>query len=90
PRQAKRGRDTKIPQSDGPSKKVGDEAIHKELGDRVERDATTAASLYAEHDSGKILKTHSTAIPNVPLSQGIGTGGSPRCQEAMGVPLLRL
>ncbi|GJX58961.1 putative ribonuclease H-like domain-containing protein [Tanacetum coccineum] len=30
----KRGRDTKIPQSSGPSVKVGDEAVHKELGDR--------------------------------------------------------
>ncbi|GJW47444.1 putative ribonuclease H-like domain-containing protein [Tanacetum coccineum] len=69
---------------------VGDEAVHKELSDRVERDATTAASLDAEQDSGNILKTQSTAIPTVPLSQGIGTGGSPRCQEAMGVPLLRL
>ncbi|GKA19356.1 hypothetical protein Tco_0699271, partial [Tanacetum coccineum] len=84
PRQAKRGRDTEIPQSGGPPEKVGDEAVHKELGDRVERAATTAASLDAEQDSGNILKTQSTAIPNVPLSQGIGTGGSPRCQEAMG------
>ncbi|GKA59450.1 hypothetical protein Tco_0758763, partial [Tanacetum coccineum] len=47
PRQAKRGRDTKIPQSSGPPEKVGDEAIHKELGDRVERATTTAASLDA-------------------------------------------
>ncbi|GJV22311.1 putative reverse transcriptase domain-containing protein [Tanacetum coccineum] len=31
PRQAKRGRDTKIPQSGGPPEKVGDEAVHKEL-----------------------------------------------------------
>ncbi|GJY62348.1 hypothetical protein Tco_0463005 [Tanacetum coccineum] len=31
----KRGRDTKIPQSGGPPVKVGDEAIHKELGDRM-------------------------------------------------------
>ncbi|GJZ03227.1 hypothetical protein Tco_0521188 [Tanacetum coccineum] len=84
PRRAKRGRDTKIPQSSGPSKKVGDEAVHKELGDRVERATTTAASLDAEQDSGNILKTQSTAIPNMPLSQVIGTGGSPRCQEAMG------
>ncbi|GJY20116.1 hypothetical protein Tco_0392682 [Tanacetum coccineum] len=75
PRQAKRGRDTEIPQSGGPPEKVSDEAIHKELGDRVERAATTAASLDAEQDSGNILKTQSTAIPNVPLSQGIGTGG---------------
>ncbi|GKA56183.1 putative reverse transcriptase domain-containing protein [Tanacetum coccineum] len=41
----KRGRDTKIPQSGGPPIKVGDEAVHKELGDRMERAATTASSL---------------------------------------------
>ncbi|GJT76834.1 putative ribonuclease H-like domain-containing protein [Tanacetum coccineum] len=41
----KRGRDTKIPQSSGPPVKVGDEAVHKELGDRMERVATTASSL---------------------------------------------
>ncbi|GKD46590.1 hypothetical protein Tco_1271235, partial [Tanacetum coccineum] len=52
PRQAKRGQDTEIPQSGGPPEKVGDEAVHKELGGRVERVATTAASLDAEHDSG--------------------------------------
>ncbi|GJX25579.1 hypothetical protein Tco_0231875 [Tanacetum coccineum] len=40
-RHVKRGRDTKIPQSSGPSVKVGDEAVHKELGDRMERAATT-------------------------------------------------
>ncbi|GKC65409.1 hypothetical protein Tco_1098007, partial [Tanacetum coccineum] len=51
PRQAKRGRDTKIPQSGGPLEKVGDEAVHKELGDRMERAATTASSLKAEQDS---------------------------------------
>ncbi|GKD32262.1 putative ribonuclease H-like domain-containing protein [Tanacetum coccineum] len=51
-RQHKRGRDTKIPQSGGPPKKVGDEAVHKELGDRMERAATTASSLEAEQDSG--------------------------------------
>ncbi|GJZ27285.1 hypothetical protein Tco_0571538 [Tanacetum coccineum] len=31
----KRGRDTKIPESGGPPVKVGDEAIHKELGDKM-------------------------------------------------------
>ncbi|GKA33147.1 ribonuclease H-like domain-containing protein [Tanacetum coccineum] len=31
---------------------VGDEAVHKELGDRMERAATTASSLEAEQDSG--------------------------------------
>ncbi|GKC45146.1 putative ribonuclease H-like domain-containing protein [Tanacetum coccineum] len=50
----KRGRDTKIPQSGGPPTKVGDEAVYKELGDRMERAATTASSLEAEQDSGNI------------------------------------
>ncbi|GKA22979.1 hypothetical protein Tco_0708941 [Tanacetum coccineum] len=38
-----------------PLTKVGDEAVHKELGDRMERDATTASSLEAEEDSDTIL-----------------------------------
>ncbi|GKF02477.1 hypothetical protein Tco_0029400, partial [Tanacetum coccineum] len=46
----KSGQDTKIPQSGGPPKKVGDKAVHKELGDRMERAATTASSLEAEQD----------------------------------------
>ncbi|GJS93373.1 hypothetical protein Tco_0800341 [Tanacetum coccineum] len=53
-RHVQRGRDTKIPQSNGPLVKVGDEAIHKELGDRMERAATTASSLEAEQASGNI------------------------------------
>ncbi|GJU67769.1 hypothetical protein Tco_1254028 [Tanacetum coccineum] len=47
----KRGWDTKIPQSSGPPVKVGDEAVNKELGDRMERAATTASSLKVEQDS---------------------------------------
>ncbi|GJR41179.1 putative ribonuclease H-like domain-containing protein [Tanacetum coccineum] len=35
-----------------PLTKVGDEVVHKELGDRMERAATTASSLEAEQDSG--------------------------------------
>ncbi|GKA74340.1 putative ribonuclease H-like domain-containing protein [Tanacetum coccineum] len=35
-----------------PLKKVGDKAVHKELGDRMERAATIASSLEAEQDSG--------------------------------------
>ncbi|GJS78458.1 hypothetical protein Tco_0728339 [Tanacetum coccineum] len=50
--EAKRGRDTEIPQSGGPPKKVSDVVVHKELGDIVERVTTTAASLDIEHDSG--------------------------------------
>ncbi|GKC93044.1 hypothetical protein Tco_1158486 [Tanacetum coccineum] len=37
-----------------PLKKVGDEAVHKELGDRMERAATTASSLEAEQVSGDV------------------------------------
>ncbi|GJX90930.1 hypothetical protein Tco_0344256 [Tanacetum coccineum] len=66
PRQIKRGRDTKIPQSSGPPEKVGDEAVHKELGDRMERAATTASSLEAEQDSGNINRTQSMATLNEP------------------------
>ncbi|GJT78766.1 hypothetical protein Tco_1045491 [Tanacetum coccineum] len=45
---------------------------------------TIAASLDAAQASGNITKTQSMTIPNVPLPQGIGAGGSPRCQEAIG------
>ncbi|GJT89389.1 hypothetical protein Tco_1071106 [Tanacetum coccineum] len=51
PMHVKRGRDTKIPQSSGPPIKVGDEVVHKELGNRMERAATTASSLEAEKDN---------------------------------------
>ncbi|GKB91543.1 hypothetical protein Tco_0963815, partial [Tanacetum coccineum] len=53
-------------------------------GDSVERAATTATSLNVEQDSGNITRTHSTTIPNVPLPQGIGSGGRPRRQETIG------
>ncbi|GKA70389.1 putative ribonuclease H-like domain-containing protein [Tanacetum coccineum] len=62
----KRGRDNKIPQSGGPPKKFGDEAVHKELGDRMERAATTASSLEAEQDSGNINRTQSMETLNEP------------------------
>ncbi|GJZ93205.1 ribonuclease H-like domain-containing protein, partial [Tanacetum coccineum] len=51
----KRGRDTKIPQFSGPPVKVGDEVVHKELGDIMERAATTASSLEAEQEGGNII-----------------------------------
>ncbi|GJT02736.1 putative ribonuclease H-like domain-containing protein [Tanacetum coccineum] len=54
----KRGRDTKIPQSSGPPVKVGDEAVHKELGDRMERAAITASNLEAEQDSDFLNSSH--------------------------------
>ncbi|GJZ33433.1 hypothetical protein Tco_0578869 [Tanacetum coccineum] len=39
-----------------PLTKVGDEAVHKELGDRMERVATTASSLEAEQDNVTFLE----------------------------------
>ncbi|GJW22879.1 putative ribonuclease H-like domain-containing protein, partial [Tanacetum coccineum] len=51
----KRGRDTKIPQSSSPPLKVGDEVVHKELGDRMERAATIASSLESEKDSVMVV-----------------------------------
>nr|GEW67896.1 copia protein [Tanacetum cinerariifolium] len=75
---------TELPQTSEPIPNVADEAVYKEWDDRVEKAATTAASLDAAHASGNILKTQSTIIPNVNFSQGTGAGGSPRYQEAMG------
>ncbi|GJT13077.1 hypothetical protein Tco_0860119 [Tanacetum coccineum] len=68
----KRGRDTKIPQSGGPPKNVGDEAIHKELGDRMERAATTASSLEAKQDSDAQTRFEIASIMSndPPLSRG--------------------
>ncbi|GJT05461.1 hypothetical protein Tco_0839923 [Tanacetum coccineum] len=72
-----RCRDTKIPQSSGPPVKVGDEAVHKELGDRMERAATTASSLEAEQDSSNINRTQSMATLNEPCPSGTGSGSGP-------------
>ncbi|GJZ16491.1 hypothetical protein Tco_0552168 [Tanacetum coccineum] len=51
-------------QACGPPVKVGDEVIHKELGDRMERAATTAFSLELEQDSGNINRNQSMATLN--------------------------
>ncbi|GJS18724.1 hypothetical protein Tco_0413196 [Tanacetum coccineum] len=75
---------TELPQTSDPIPNVADEAVYEEWDDIVERAATTAASLDAEQASGNINRTQSTTMPNVPLPQGIGAGGSPRCQEAIG------
>ncbi|GKF08312.1 hypothetical protein Tco_0042536, partial [Tanacetum coccineum] len=87
----KRGRDTKIPQSSGPPIKVGDEAVHKELGDRMERAATTTSSLEAKQDSGNNNKTQFMATLNGSSPYGIGSGSGPRCQDTiLGVQILKL
>nr|GEW95303.1 hypothetical protein [Tanacetum cinerariifolium] len=51
PRKPKR-KDTRVPQTSGPTESVVDEAVHKELGDRLVRATTIASSLEAEQDSG--------------------------------------
>ncbi|GJX67074.1 ribonuclease H-like domain-containing protein [Tanacetum coccineum] len=58
---------------------VGDEAVHKELGDRMERVATTASSLEAEQDSGDVNAQTRFEIPSKqsndpPLSRGYTLG----------------
>ncbi|GJW23395.1 hypothetical protein Tco_0034017 [Tanacetum coccineum] len=82
PRQALQ-EDTQFPQTSVPIPHVADEAIFKEWDDRVVRATTTAASLDAAQASGNISKTQSMAMSNDPLSQEIGLGDRPRCQEAM-------
>nr|GEY17850.1 hypothetical protein [Tanacetum cinerariifolium] len=44
--------DAHVPQPSGPTESVADEAVHKELGSRLVRAATTASSLEAKQDSG--------------------------------------
>ncbi|GJY35579.1 hypothetical protein Tco_0420957 [Tanacetum coccineum] len=75
---------TQLPQTSVPIPNVADEAVFKEWDDRVVRATTTAASLDAAQASGNITKTQSMAMSNDPLSQEIGSGDRPRCQEAMG------
>ncbi|GJV21572.1 putative ribonuclease H-like domain-containing protein [Tanacetum coccineum] len=53
-------------ESSGPIHLVADETVHKELGDRMERAATTASSLEAEQDNGNIKRTQSMATLNEP------------------------
>ncbi|GJZ34735.1 hypothetical protein Tco_0580552 [Tanacetum coccineum] len=89
----KRGRDTKIPQSS----KVGDEAVHKELGDRMERAVTTASSLEAEQDSvlryqirGPVnaqTRFEITSIQSIdpPLSRGYTLGSGEDSMKLIGI-----
>ncbi|GKE81554.1 hypothetical protein Tco_1551554, partial [Tanacetum coccineum] len=72
-RHVKRGRETKIPQSSGPPVKVGNETVYKELGDRMERAATTASSLEAEQDSGSGPRCQDTILGGVDAQTRFGT-----------------
>nr|GEV57348.1 hypothetical protein [Tanacetum cinerariifolium] len=44
-------KDTQVPQPSGPTNNVANEVVHKELGDRLVRAATTASSLEVEQDN---------------------------------------
>ncbi|GKC11394.1 hypothetical protein Tco_1008176, partial [Tanacetum coccineum] len=48
-----------------PLKKVGNKAVHKGLGDRIEGAATTASSLEAEQDSGSGPRCQDTILGDV-------------------------
>nr|GEV77366.1 hypothetical protein [Tanacetum cinerariifolium] len=85
-----KGKDTELPQTSVPTKHVADEAVNKEMDDSLERATTTVTSLDAEQDRGNISKTQSKATPNEPSSPGTSSGGGPRHQDTMGVPLLKL
>ncbi|GJX12232.1 hypothetical protein Tco_0202091 [Tanacetum coccineum] len=63
--------------------KVGNEVVHKELGDRMERAVTTASSLEAEQDSSNINRTQSMATLNEPCPSGTGSGSGPKCQDTI-------
>ncbi|GJZ18068.1 hypothetical protein Tco_0554191 [Tanacetum coccineum] len=60
-----------------------------EVGDSLERAATTASSLEAEQVSGNITKTRSKATLNEPTPQGTGSGSGPRRQDTMGDTIAR-
>ncbi|GJR91429.1 hypothetical protein Tco_0215440, partial [Tanacetum coccineum] len=75
-------KDTQLPQTSVPQNLKADEVVHKE---GVEMTITTAISLDAAHDSDNIIRTQTTTMPNVDISQGMDTSGSPRSQDTMGV-----
>ncbi|GJZ93626.1 hypothetical protein Tco_0665829 [Tanacetum coccineum] len=80
---------------------VGDEAVHKELGDRMERAATTASSLEAEQDSGSGPRCQDTILGDVnaqtrfeitsiqsidpPLSRGYTLGSGEDSMKLIGI-----
>ncbi|GKD71809.1 hypothetical protein Tco_1325899 [Tanacetum coccineum] len=81
--------------------KVGDEVVHKELGDRMERAATTASSLEAEQDSGSVPRCQDTILGDVnaqtrfeityiqsidpPLSRGYTLGSGEDSMKLIGI-----
>ncbi|GJW42903.1 hypothetical protein Tco_0071702 [Tanacetum coccineum] len=52
-----------------PLRKVGDEAVHKELDDRMEKAATTASSSEAEQDSVNTIRHQLLLLVQVPAAE---------------------
>ncbi|GJS11693.1 putative ribonuclease H-like domain-containing protein [Tanacetum coccineum] len=78
-----------------PLTKVGDEAVHKELGDRMEMAATTASSLEVEQDSGDVnaqTRFKITSIQSIdpPLSRGYTLGSREDSMKLIGIDELLL
>nr|GEX34435.1 hypothetical protein [Tanacetum cinerariifolium] len=76
-------KNTQVTQPSGSTKHVADEAVYKELDDKLVRVATTASSLEKKQDNGNIDKTQSKETPNEASSLGTTLGGGLKCQEAM-------
>ncbi|GKB34500.1 hypothetical protein Tco_0879442, partial [Tanacetum coccineum] len=77
-----------------PLAKVGDEVVHKELGDRMERAATIASSLEAKQDSDTILgdvnaqtRFEITSKQSIepPLSRGYTLGSGEDSMKLIGI-----
>nr|GEX24392.1 hypothetical protein [Tanacetum cinerariifolium] len=83
-------KNTQVPQPSGPTKSVADEAVHKELREKLVKAVTTTSNLKAKKDNGNINKSQSKATPNESSFQGTNLGGGPRCQKTMGILLLKL
>ncbi|GJS91546.1 hypothetical protein Tco_0774182 [Tanacetum coccineum] len=83
PRRAKRGRDTEIPQSSGPPKKVGDEAVYTGEDDRVVRAATTATSLEAEQESGSGPRCQDTTLGDADAQTRFETASKQSCDPPL-------
>nr|GEY05676.1 ribonuclease H-like domain-containing protein [Tanacetum cinerariifolium]GEY06767.1 ribonuclease H-like domain-containing protein [Tanacetum cinerariifolium] len=83
PRKIRR-RDTELPQTSVPTDVVTNEAVYDEMYDIVERAASTATGLDAEHDRGIISKTQFTATINEPSFIRTSSGSEPGRQETIG------
>nr|GFA82368.1 hypothetical protein [Tanacetum cinerariifolium] len=76
-------KDIKLPQTSVPTEVVADEVVYEKMYDSVERAATTATGLDAEHDRGITSKTQFMATLNKPSSIRTSSCSRPRRQETI-------